>query len=300
MEIGLVFAVLTAVSFGLSDIFARRGVLRAGESYTAVLISLFIGILLFSLIITVRVQWDILWSIPGQALGLLMGAGIIHLVGGRFLFYSSVRLIGANKASAISRIEILIAVGLGIMLLNESLTTPLVLGVLCIAPGVILASREKKIAGGVEEGSETYRMQSKGVLLGLGAGMCWGLTGILIRPALQEVGSPFVGVLISYSTAFVIMVSFLFRKGQREKLAQLNRSALTPIAIAGILTSCANLFKYTAFSFSPVSLVIPVVSTTIIYVLLFSFLLNRKIEVFTPKVITGMLLGAAGTFILSL
>ena len=163
-----------------------------------------------------------------------------------------------------------------------------------------MASRDKKIAGGVEEGSETYRMQSKGVLLGLGAGMCWGLTGILLRPALQEIVSPFVGVLISYGTAFVIMVGLLFRKGHREKLVQLNRSVLTPIAIAGALTSCANLFKYTAFSLSPVSLVVPVVSTTIIYVLLFSFLLNRKIEVFTPKVITGMLLGAAGTFILSL
>ena len=299
MEIGLIFAVLVAVSYGLSDIFARRGVLRAGESYTIILCSLFIGILYFSSIITIRGEWNILWHMPGQSLKLLVSAGILHLVAGRFLYYASVRRIGANKAGTISRIEIPLAATMGIIILNEMISSPLVLGVLCIVTGVVLAGLEKKLAGNPGITSDTYHSQSSGILLALGAGLFWGVSGVFIRPALQQIGSPYVGALISYSSAFVIITALLFRQGHRAKIARLNRSALLPLILNGLLTSTANLFKYVALSLIPVSLVMPVAATHIVYLLIFSFILNRKIEVFTPKVITGILLVAAGTIIIS-
>jgi len=298
MEIGIIFAILVAVSFGASDIFIRRGMLKAGESYTAVLIGLLIGIVLFSLMISFNAEWDRVWALSWQEIGLLVGAGLIHYVGGRFLYYFSIRLIGANKGSAISKTDVLTAVVLGIIILHESLTIPLVLGVLCILPGVILVSTEKQAAN-VGGQSNTPEIQVKGILGSLGAGLCWGTSGVLIRPAVRIIGSPFIGVLVSYVTAALILSGFLFRRRQRGQLVHLNLSALTPITIAGVFTSAANLFRYTALSYSPVSLVRPIESTYILYLLLFSFLFNRKLEVFTWKVIAGMLLVVAGTVILS-
>lgn len=298
MEIGLVFAIIAAVIFGASDVLVRRGVFRTGESYTAVLMSLFIGVLLFSLMITVTAQWDTVRSISWRALGLLAGAGILHFVAGRSLYYASVRLIGANKASAITKTDILTSVILGIVILSESLTMPLVLGVLCIVPGVVLASMEKQGIG-TEETSETYGIQAKGVLNGLATGLCWGVSGILIKPAVREIGVPFIGAFVSYAVAFLVMASLLARKGRREQLFQLNRSSSILIAVAGVFSSTGQLLRFAALSSSPVSLVQPLAGTFVLYILLFSFLLNRNIEVFSLKVIIGMVLVVAGTFLLS-
>ena len=300
MEIGLIFAVLVAVFYGLSDNFVRRGVLRAGESYSIVLFSLLIGILFFSVIISVRTEWEILWHISERAFVLLVFAGIIHLIGGRFLYFSAVRRIGANKAGIISRIEIPIAVTLGVIILNEALSSTLILGVLFIILGIILTGLERKPALNLDGGSVIYRTQVNGILLTITAGFFWGISGIFIRPALQEIGSPFVGTFISYCSAFIIILAFLFGKGHRENLAQLNRPALTPIIIAGVLISAANIFKYIALSLIPVSLVMPIAATHIIYLIVFAYLMNRKVEVFTTKVIAGILLAAAGTVIIAL
>ena len=147
---------------------------------------------------------------------------------------------------------------------------------------------------------ETYRTQAKGILSGLGAGLCWGASGVLIKPAVMEIGSPFVGTFVSFAFAFLIMASLLFGKERRKQLLQINRASLIPIAIAGVSSAIAQLLRFTALSYSPVSLVQPITSVRILFVLLFSFLLNRNIEVFTRKVITGMVLAVAGTIILSL
>ncbi len=299
MEIGLILALLVAVLFGASDVFVRRGVLKTGESYTAVLIGLFIGVLLALLMITFTMQWDKVWVLSGQLIGLLAVAGTIQLVGGRYLYYISVRLIGANKSSAIARTDVFASVVLGIIILNEPLTIPLVLGVLLIVPGVILVSVERQGAG-VEERMETYRTQAKGILSGMGAGLCWGISGVLIKPAVRAIGSPFVGTFVSYVFAFLIMASLLFGKERREQLLRLNRASLTPIIIAGIGIATAHFFKFAALMYSPVSLVQPLTATHILFLLLFSFLLNRNIEVFTRKVIIGMMLAVVGTIILSL
>ena len=71
MEIGLIFALLVAVVFGANSVFLRRGLLKAGESYSAVVITLFIGVLLFLLMITFTMQWDKVWSLSGQLIALL-------------------------------------------------------------------------------------------------------------------------------------------------------------------------------------------------------------------------------------
>ncbi len=297
MEIGLIFALLTTASFAISAISVRRGVYRAGESFTAVVISLFIGTLLFSIIMLFTADWDSVWSISWRGFALLGGAGIIHFVAGRFFMYTSVRLIGANKSSAIVRTSIFYAVILGIIVFDETLTTPAILGILLIAGGAILAGIEKR-GFNAEEQSKSSKVQLKGILSGLGAGLCWGVSGVLIKLATEEISSPFTGTFIPYLAAFPIVAVLLFRKKRREQLLQLRRSALIPLIISAVAVAVAHIFRYTALRYSPVSLVTPLMSSEVLLILLFSFLLNRKIEVFTWKVILGMVATAVGAVLI--
>jgi len=299
METGIIFALLAAVIFAASNVFLRRGVSGAGESSSALLIAIFMGLVLFAPMMFLTGEWDKVWSLSARGWMLLGGAGIIHFVIGRYLAYTSVRLIGANKAIAITRSNMLYAVTFGIVLLNEPLTIPLMVGVACLTTGVTLVSTEKKSANTIEPG-EPSGVLVKGVVYALIAGLLWGISGIPIKLAMAEIGSPLAGAFVSFIPPSIIMAGLLLRQQQREELAKLSRSSLTFLVVSGLLTSISQLSRYAALSYSPVSLVQPLLSTNVLFLLLFSFLLNRHIEVFTIKVITGIVVTVIGSILLSL
>ena len=297
MEKGLILALLAAVSFGASTILVRKASAEAGESFTATATSVFIGIFFFAIAISFTGEWDKLFSISGRASILLGAAGIIHFVIGRSLGYNAYRLIGANKANPFITTNPFYAVILGVLLLKESITVYLVLGVLCIFAGAALITTEKKSVSKEQRGF--FRTEVKGILAALGAAICWGISPVLIKPALGEIGSPLVGAFVSYATASIVMAFLLFRRQHREQIVRLPLiTVLIPLIISGIFTSAGQLFCYVALSYSAVSVVTPLASTQALFACIFSFLFNRQIEVFTPKVILGMVATVTGTFLM--
>ena len=290
MEIGLIFALLAAVGLALGTVFVRKGSFRVGESFTSVAISIFIGVTFFLLVMLFTADWDKLRSVSGQGLALLATAGVIHFVVGRFLGYTCFRLIGANRGITILRTQILYAVFFGILLLNEPLTVFLILGVLSLAAGATLVS--------VEKGTETTKLHGKGVLAGLGGGFFWGISGVLIKPGIAEIGSPYAAAFISYTAASLVIAGLLLRKGQREQLLHLPRQSISPLVISGLFVAIAQLLRYLALSYSPVSVVTPLIGINVLFTFFLSFLLNRDIEVFTWKVFIGIAVTAVGAFLL--
>ncbi len=298
MEIGLILAVLAAVCLALGTIFARRGMAYTRESFSVLVITLSVNIIIFSLAVTYTAEWNKIWSLSWRGLAFLGAAGILQAVVGRFLYMTSIRLIGANKAGAITKTNILYAVILGITVLSESLTIPFVLGILGIITGVTLVSTEKKgVAEGIKASSSRIRM--KGILAGLGTGLCRALSVVLIKLGIAEIGSPWAAAFVSYAIAFLIIASLLLRREQRRPLSQLSHASLIPYVIAGVVFSIGHLLRYTAVSYSPVSLVTPIMGTEIIFVLLFSFSINRNLEVFTWRIIIGVVAVVAGVILLS-
>ena len=291
MDIGLIFAILAAVSFAGNMVYIRKGTLQAGESFTAMTVGVFVGTLLFALSLTFSSGWEKLWSLSGYGLALLGIAGILNFAVGRFLVYSAIRLIGANRTSTLVGTATFYPVILGVLLLNESFTINLGLGVLGIVAGVTLISTRKE--------EEITKMRGRGIIIGLAGAFCLGMSAVLVKSVIEEVGSPSAAAFVSFMTAALVMgVILLWRKGQRSQLTHLRRAALIPLVIGGIFAAIGQLFRYLALSYSPVSVVIPLISISVLFVFLLSFLLNRRIEVFTWRVFTGMVAIVVGSFLL--
>lgn len=290
MELGLIFALLSAVGFAASAVFVRKGVYQAGESFSAVPITIFVGTIFFSVSLLFTAGWSKVWSFSWQELVLLGAAGIMHFVIGRFLAYNCIRLIGANKSSPLLQTSPFYAVTSGILFLNEPLTIFLVLGVLCIVAGPTLVSIGKE--------SGFSRIPGIAITSGLGAAFFWGISGVLVRPVVEEVGSPLAATFVSYVAASLIVAGILFCKGQREQLIQLRHTSITPLVISGLFVSVAQLLRYIALSYSPVGVVTSLIGTSGLFIFLFSFLLNRNIEVFTRKALAGIATTVIGTFLL--
>ena len=62
----------------------------------------------------------------------------------------------------------------------------------------------------------------------------------------------------------------------------------------------ANLFRFMALAIAPVSIVVPLLRISNVFSLFFSFLLNRSMESFDPRVILGIVVSGVGAALLVL
>lgn len=291
--IGLILAMFSGFSHCLSSILIRRGVYHSGESFTPIPISNFTGTVLFGLTILISGNAVQLKFLSWIGVGYLAAAGVLHFIIGRLLAYTGLRLIGANRSSPVITCNILVSALLGVFFLGEPLTVYLFLALFLIIVGIILISR----AGGSEVGREEMAKGSltKGLVATLGAALCWGISPFLVKVGLQEVNSPVIATFISYAAAAIVAGILLIHPENREKLRRLDQKSLIPIGTGAVTTSIAHILRYTALTYSPVSLVVPlIVSINGLLVFPLSFLVNKRIEAFNLKIILGAIVIIVG------
>lgn len=134
----------------------------------------------------------------------------------------------------------------------------------------------------------------KGLFAALVAALCWGVSPVLIKVGLREVNSPLAATFVSYAAASVVTGILLIHPSNNEKLRRLNRTSLIPIIIAAITVAIAQIVRYTALDYSPISLVEPLVGTNGLFIFPLSFLINRRIEAFNLRIIMGALIVVFG------
>ncbi len=292
MELGPVFAILTAAFFAGAYVLLRRATHQSEESFTALAISLLVGTPLFVIILLLSGEWQYLFLFTWQQYTLLGAAGVLHFIITRYLYMNSVRLIGANPTAAVLRTSVIFAVVLGVTFLNESVTAQQISGAVIIMFGAVLSS--------IEISRDTLKISARGLMLGLGAGLGTAGSAALIRPVMITTDAVYAATFVSYLAAFIIIaVILLWRQPQREHIRQQSRYDLIILVSAAILLVVGHLFRFFAFQYSPISVAQPLMGTVVIFVLLFSLMLNRRIDVFNWRVILGIVMVLAGVFLIN-
>jgi drug/metabolite transporter (DMT)-like permease len=298
MDTGLLLALISSVLFAVGIVLVRKTAGDAGEAFSVTAISIFAGIPLFAIAITFSGGWSHLAAITIKALVMLGAVGIIHFIIGRLLAYDAFRLIGANRATPITQISPVFTVLLSWMFLSESLTVFIGLGAAFMMAGVFLITQEKGTPYGEEK--KRSRPEIKGILMSLGAALCWGITPVLIKPAVKELGSSVAGNFVSYATAGIIVALIIaLSKTRRQLFKRLSvKKNILPMATAGLFSAAGQLLYFDALGRSQANTVAPLVSIEILFIYILSYIVNRKNEVFTVKVALGMAAAVAGTFLL--
>jgi len=281
-----------------SNLFVRKGVQATGESFSVVIISAFMGFLILLPTITFEGNIERLTSLSWVGISALAAAGIINYIVARSFSYTSIRLIGANRASPIFLTEIFFAAAMGVSILGESLTPALLLALPLVLGGMVLitiSGNSEKETGGIPHG-----LFIKGILTALGAGFSWGILPTLIKIGLREIGSPLLANFVAYAVVTVVFCFLLLRRSNREKLLSLNRAPLVLFIITGILTSLTQIIRYYTLSYIPVTVATPLFATHAFFVLPLSFLFIRRQETFNWKVIIGAIMSVAGVFLIFL
>ena len=223
-------------------------------------------------------------------------AGILHFVVGRSLSYKCVQLVGANIAGILLRINILVAVVIGVLVLHEPLSWQLAIGVFLMFTGITIAGSSPQVLQNSHD--QLSKIPVKAYIFGFGCGVAWGLTPIFIKLGIKGSGSPIAAAFISFVAATAVLSISLVNNRRRSSILQITRTAIGLFFIDGLLSFTAHVFRYMALSLAPASVVSPIVSTSPVFLLVLSFLFNRKIEVFNSSVIIGTVTVVIGTVIL--
>jgi drug/metabolite transporter (DMT)-like permease len=291
METGFLFAILTAVAFAFSQVIVRRATYQSGESFTAVAVSLLIGTPVFLIILSATGEWQDFTSFTWSQYVLLAAAGLVHLIIARYLFFNSTRIIGANPTVAITRTSIVFSVIFGVVFLGETVTVLQGFAALIIMVGAILTNTEIT--------RTAFKISTKGLLMGFGTAICSATSAALIRPVMQATDAVYAATFIMYLTAFVaVLIILILNPQQRNLVFRQDRRTFTILSLNALILVGGHLCRFTALQNAPVSIVQPIIATMVIFVLLFSWIANRRIDVFNWRVIAGIIMVLLGVYLI--
>ncbi len=138
----------------------------------------------------------------------------------------------------------------------------------------------------------TRRNATIGIAFGIGAGLAYGVSAVLIRQGVGAMAPPLVGAAI----AILCGTSGLFVIGRRSIKATLvgNKKAVILLLCAGLAGACGVLSSYFALSIAPVVIISPLQNTTPLFTLLWSWLFLGRLERITPRLVLGTVLVVSG------
>ena len=310
MTLGVVFALLGALSFSINSASIRRGV-ALGAASQGLYVSVFSGAMLFLIAALVSRQIFDAGQVAGGDFAFMAAGGVVHILAGRYCNFRAIGAIGANRAQPIVGMSTLISVGFAMLWLDEELDLlkAIGIGLMMIGPALVApkrraAARAEPAAAGATASAAPVRAftprVAEGYFFGIAAALLWGAGSVLMRAGVVSNGLGVLGGTVAYVAASVVLLATLLIPGQASGAITLDKGARGMYLIAGISSWLANMFRFSALALAPVSIVIPLMRLAVPFSLVTNFVFNRHLESFEPRVLGGIFISLAGTILLVL
>jgi len=296
---GALLALASAASFALTNAFFRRGAFT-GSVVLAMVITVPLGALIFFAIAAAAGLLPLLGELSANSLVLFALAGVLHFVCGRYCNFRAIKAAGAVVAGPLVDSGILWTVLAAVFLLGETLTPLAMAGIALIMIVPVLSLRGRRLPQRTEGGFEPR--DREGVTFALLASLCFGVSPILVGLALRAasgIGTGIVGGLVSYGAAALLVLPVLMIGTRRTAIAAAGRTETGWFILSGIMISLSQMARYMALAVAPVSLVMPLLRMSIVFRLLFAWLINRRVEVLTPHAILTTAVCGIGTVLIA-
>jgi drug/metabolite transporter (DMT)-like permease len=249
MEMGIVYALCAGVFWGTSPVLVKRGL--AGADVSAATLYQQATILL-TLCLSALVEGDLFaGKIPGQAVLIFAGTGIVGAYIGRTLFVKSVDQIGASRAQSLNNSSPLITVLLAAAALGERLSLAVVIGVMFIISGVFFVTHSD---GAAAESGRPRRITTAAVL----ATLCYGVVPVLKKFGTDHGGPPVLGALVMHATGLMLLMTLGNLLKIERKWQRIPMNSLACFVAAGFLYAIGSIFTLKALVHAPASVVAPI------------------------------------------
>jgi DME family drug/metabolite transporter len=280
------FALLTAISFALSNVCVRTG-FKYSTPFTATLVSLLVhtvGIWIAVLLTSGITQ------VALSAVVAIVVTGLLQPIM-RHCHYTAIHKLGTPRAVTLRNTFPLPAVLIGILFLGEPLTALGIAGTILTVAGVVLTSWR------IDKHLPAFHW--KHLVYPIATALITALVHPLRRYALLESHEPLFLTAIVGPVSLIAFAAYYTTPMCKEKLIW-DRRAFWPFLISGILETSSVLLLLIAFSLGPVVVVSPISATTPIWTLIITATFLRKVESINLATAVGTVLVVAGVVALAL
>lgn len=295
-------ALASAACFGLNNAALRRGVLTGGV-LQAMAITVPLGVPFFVIACWLFGGFDSLAGFSMPSWAWLTLAGIVHFVIGRYGNYRTTRALGATLSGPIHQLSVPIALALAIVFLDESLTPLRVIGFVLVMSGPVIAMRGSERRKGADAAANFEPRIGEGMLWGTVCAFGYGSSPLFIVKGLgaqPDLVDSLAAGLVSYSAATVVVIVLVMLAGGAAFMRGLDPTARNWFAASGFFVFLSQMFRYMALAIAPVTVVVPIQRLSVVFRVVFSWLINRDHEVITRTVLLGIGVSLIGAIALTL
>lgn len=288
--IGVVLALLAAMSSALSMILVRKNLDKSNFIYISLTITIMGNIILWPLALT----FTDLSTVNPEGLLLFVLAGLLAPGIVRLLYFKGMETAGISANATIFATYPLYTSIAAVLLLGEALTAENWIGLVCIIVGVISVGR---ILNKGENGSRNAT--KKGLIVPIACSLAFAFSYIMRKEALNIYNQPLLGVTVGYTSSllvYLLVIAFSNHTGT----SRFSRNDIKMFWKPGVGTTMTLLLSFFALSQEMVSIVAPVLQTELLFILLFTYIFLRKIEKLSPKLVASSLLIVAGVILISI
>jgi drug/metabolite transporter (DMT)-like permease len=294
--LGDALAIASAACFAISNVTIARGARAGSEDNGA-----FVSLLLTAAIAGIGwIAWGLARGfepVTARALLWFAGAGVFTAFIGRVFFYASVQHLGAMRSSAMKRLNPFFAVVLGVLVLGESLTGGMAMGLVFIAASfavlVLGGWKDKRSAAGETLGR---RLLNIGYVYGPVSALGYSTGYLLRKMGLAEAHDALLGAMAGCVVgALLFLVTAAFNKDYARAVRSTFAYPNYWLVGAGVMSSFGQILYFAALSESPMSRVALISSIEVFVTLFLGAAFLRKRESLTPALVLAAVLGFAGT-----
>jgi drug/metabolite transporter (DMT)-like permease len=311
--LGILYTLIAAASFGLNNATVRRGVVT-GTVSQAVMLSMPIGLAMFAIAAAFGGQLGALDRFTPNHAALIMTAGIVHFVFGRYCNYRSIQAMGSNLSAPIQQWTLLVTLTLAVLFLHETLDLLKISGIalLVAGPAMVVGAQKSrrrrtraapaataKSAGAAAAPTTFQPKMAEGYVYGILSCLAYGTSPILVRAGLEGTGMALAGGVISYGAATVLVLIGLLWRPIRRDAVGIDRTNVPWFIWTGVTVCLSQIFLYLAMAIAPVTVVQPLMRFSTVFRTGFAWLFNREQESFDPSLLLAIAISTVGALALA-
>jgi DME family drug/metabolite transporter len=288
--IGVELALLSAMSFGLSQILVRKNLGKSNFIYISLTVTIMGNLILWPLALT----FTNLNTVNPKGLLLFVFAGLLAPAIARLFYFKGMETAGISANASIFATYPLYTSIIAILLLGEALTTENWIGLAAIIAGVISVGRI------INKGETSPKSTTKkGLIFPMVGSLALALSQIVRKEALNIYNQPLLGVAVGY-TATLIAYLLVMALSKNARTSRFSREDIKMFWKPGVGIATGWLLSFFALSQEMVSIVAPILQTELLFILLFTYIFLRKIEKISLKLIASAILIVAGVILISI
>lgn len=302
---GVIFALLSAASWGISNALIRRAQVNTPYSihigtFLTIVINNIINIIILAILL--MVQGPI--GVNGTGIIFFAVGGLLNSCIGRSLLFLSFGRIGAARGGVVKGIMPIFVIIGGIVFLNERISKFMWLGIAVILCGVYTISfdlsHQVKKDENENMSKERKRYLRGGIFIGIAA-CCFLASGNLLRKAgLDYINSAVFGVSVGSFAGLLFYGGYLLIKGEKDQIMLALKTFNNDYLIGGAFTSAALYFLFLSMQLIPISVTNSVAAGEPLFSIIMSYWLLNNRENITGRTILGGCLIITGCIILIL